>query len=1136
MRKTIAILGGLVMSVGSMAFECPVEQRDWPEYFPDIAAHASVYEPEFDAFDTNYVTPHTPWGKPYHAGKIKALVVMPRVSMRDAVELAQRLEMEVETLATFSRQTLGGSDAGRYELPVGFTEAERVSMLREMLEKPRDVLIIGKINWEAFPCDLQSRILAKVKDGMGLILAFDRGDETYIPPEIRSLPANAASAGSVAQGIPFTALDAWKACKTDEEAAGKTLDCKAYGKGRVAIIKTGGFLAHTCFVPCVEKPEVKLWPVDYYFSLAARAVAWAAGKEPLGVLQCSLTGRTLSVSFNGGHGNTEFELKVRDDWGEVVHSVKGRGTSFELPELAAGPHMADVIVSESGRVLNWGSMAFQAAGEPIIKSLDAEPRVAKPSEPVNLKLSLSGKHGGPLVLLFKAWDMRQRLLCDAKQEVKAGEEQITVPLRLARPLTNLIRVRVWLMSDGKELGHAETWIPVNLPFPRDDFGFVCWYLSMTDYVSHYLRNEMVKLGVDSSYGGRSQLEAWIPATVGIHCIPYMTRYAIDKTSSGPYPERVPCLSDPGYIAKEQEKLKKSVGAMSVFGAAGYSLGDENDLSLNNFEICFSPSCKAAFREYMKSVYGSLDALNKEWDTAFASWAEVEPMPLPEAKEKKQPACWVDFRMSMENVFLNIHKTGAATVKSVDPAALVGFDGGFNITSFTGYDWWKLSRIMEVWGVYPDHLQSEILRSFHLPEARTGRWYGGYYNITRFVEYARWEPWYDLFHEMNNVWWFNLIGGDSGGCQAEDTFNPATMKPFPILKAASDETMAIKSGIGKLLMGCRRDSGGIAILYSQASLHAATYHGMRHNPCDSQLDFIKALEDLSCQYRFVSYEQLKDGVLEKEKYRFLILPCAVALSNGERERIKAFVAVGGKVMADDKAGVYDEHGKAVADSQWTTWFDGHATRIGAMLRGYKREVHFAASARKEFKAKLTALGMAPEFSLAPDGGGVYEGELAVFTDGDAKYVGLLRDHSPKRKEQSCAITFPGKFHIYDIRKGGYEGFDDHVHTDLEPGTAGLWALLPSRPSQFRLDMAKTAKLGETVDISIETDSLRRCVVRVEVVDPDDATRRHYCLNLTTVGGKAKGSIPFALNDPKGRWTVRAKDVVSGMSATEKIDLR
>lgn len=51
--------------------------------------------------------------------------------------------------------------------------------------------------------------------------------------------------------------------------------------------------------------------------------------------------------------------------------------------------------------------------------------------------------------------------------------------------------------------------------------------------------------------------------------------------------------------------------------------------------CFCPLCRQAFREWLREKYGTLNALNRAWWTAFwghnySAWEQIEP-PLPRAR-------------------------------------------------------------------------------------------------------------------------------------------------------------------------------------------------------------------------------------------------------------------------------------------------------------------------------------------------------------------------------------------------------------------------------------------------------------------------------------------------------------------------
>ena len=52
--------------------------------------------PQFYHLSADFATPHTAWAKPYAGAKPRVLVIAPRYSQRDTIELAQRLDMDFE--------------------------------------------------------------------------------------------------------------------------------------------------------------------------------------------------------------------------------------------------------------------------------------------------------------------------------------------------------------------------------------------------------------------------------------------------------------------------------------------------------------------------------------------------------------------------------------------------------------------------------------------------------------------------------------------------------------------------------------------------------------------------------------------------------------------------------------------------------------------------------------------------------------------------------------------------------------------------------------------------------------------------------------------------------------------------------
>ncbi len=84
------------------------------------AAHGKELHPyeQFQRITLERETDHIPWGRPLFGGEISALFVAPYASMRDAVELAQRLELTLDTAPVLNAQPLAADIPGVSESEV----------------------------------------------------------------------------------------------------------------------------------------------------------------------------------------------------------------------------------------------------------------------------------------------------------------------------------------------------------------------------------------------------------------------------------------------------------------------------------------------------------------------------------------------------------------------------------------------------------------------------------------------------------------------------------------------------------------------------------------------------------------------------------------------------------------------------------------------------------------------------------------------------------------------------------------------------------------------------------------------------------------------------------------------------------
>ena len=107
--------------------------------------------------------------------------------------------------------------------------------------------------------------------------------------------------------------------------------------------------------------------------------------------------------------------------------------------------------------------------------------------------------------------------------------------------------------------------------------------------------------------------------------------------------------------------------------------------------------------------------------------------------------------------------------------------------------------------------------------------------------------------------------------------------------------------------------------------------------------------------------------------------------------------------------------------------------------------------------------------------------------------------------------------------------------MEAGEIALFALLPYRITAITAGTDKSVyEPGEAVEITAALENaagtIGRHVVRIDLFDPDGNVVPHYSQSVDAKDGGATGTIQLALNEILGAWTIRVKDVVSGVTAS------
>ncbi|MDD5706420.1 MAG: beta-galactosidase, partial [Kiritimatiellae bacterium] len=898
------------------------------------------------------VTPHWPWARPYAEGPVQVLFLMFGDSLREIVELNQRMDLK-ETHATLIGDLLGSSWYSP-ELVAKLSAAEVARQGYEevdaLLENSFDVIVLSAcggsrplnspapVTWDKFTEKSRAAILDKVRAGAGLIVV--QPEKLNLNGELASLYGTAQPCRSMdylGKAVPFELFPSRRHRGYVVPYAGgmPPLTCgdlktAALGKGRIAFFDydTGGILPDTE----LEKTAFPCW--EYEYSLFIRGILWAGqkvgkvsishvetpdeivvGNTNNGLVRAVLSGfpqggkSVLSVKVVGEDGEAESDYEV------PIEAAGDPIIDAPLPPLKVGRHLVTLTLHRDGKVADFHTSVVRVTG-PFALEVALTNDVLRADESVRGEMTLRKEgewqpHEGT-VLEVRLVDCDARLVFT--QSIPVHLDRTTYPLEVdfQDRLNRLYNLTVTLRTSEQVL--AQTHKIVSCPSigtTIDEVIVPLW--SGPGGVNEKLDLETMRLyramGLSFHDAGGSRIRpcSYLAARAGIRTVGYNNFYRLTTFQTREsnadhirkYGTERQCLSDTSFLESVGNLVTNQLKETLRYGASYYVLADEPSHFAYDTpcDACWCPDCQLGFRAWLQEHYGTIDALNRKWCSSFTSWEDVKPAWERDMKDEKENfAAWADFRNFMDQVYLDFNVRLVELKKEIvgdKPWGASGIEPGF-APIYSGNRWEKLKDVFSLYLLYG---------STELQAALQGRILGGEWN-----GYCRPEGRYQ------HLSWTTLTRGgrllpqyESGTFFLPDfRLSPHYGQP---LKSMLDE---MNGGLGTLLFHCERVTSPIAIHYSHPSAQAfyilkyangaGTIKVFRRN----MDDWKRLVRDLGYQPTFVSEEQLVGGVLDREGIRILILPLSVAMSDKELAAIRQFVEAGGVVIADCLSGKMDEH--------------------------------------------------------------------------------------------------------------------------------------------------------------------------------------------------------------------------------------
>ena len=833
---------------------------------------------------------------------------------------------------------------------------------------------------------------------------------------------------------------------------------------------------------------------------------------------------------------------------------------------------------------------------------------------------------------------------EQKDAINGGIVQFSIPTSRALTTYNMLRAEFRFNKTSTAVAENHFYVtpPVN---PLDDYTVIMYY--------PYKQHQQSSLRKFSIYNGKIQpptsispfaasdvAKPWYTNGYGFYCdqtaVPFLSpyhspahdikhlklleakdEYLKDRTSKKPF-IREPSFFDEAAIEEHMANLTTTVKNQRHLRPLFFTTDETGVADLVcPWDFDFDPRALAAFREWLRTQYGSLDALNRQWETSFANWQEVMPFTTDEiiARGGGNYAPWADHRHFMNKTFAEALRLTSETIHAAAPEAFSGIVGGQMPSAFGGYDYWQLSRVLDVIEPYNIGNSRELWRSF-APEKPVF--------MTSFGSSNRevWRHWYQTLHGDRGV----IIYDEENRFLDEDCNVTDYGKPFVPLYAE------LTGGIVKQITQAKHKQAQVAIHYSHPSITAMW---LRQNP-EHELDwvkrgsqhetesnnfmrlresFIKVLEDNYIPWEFIAYRQLEMTQLLAKAPKVFIMPQSIAMSADEVTAVTDYVKAGGIVIADAMPALMDEHcttltvgqldalfgirrkGKASnhksglnrtkASDQWgfatqakldlnvietlevtdgaqalyaspdgcpafivRAEGKGLAIYLNADITDYQRwrlEPPKDAQVRQLFAAIFKHAGVPMDILVTREDGSRAHGlECFEYPYGESGMYAFLRNFQirtsvlgPASLQNAAAlagdwkvdVTLPVSGAIYDARSGKLLGTGNKVRTLVPEYTPLILSVVPEPVRSLTATLAPV-KRGGWISATITLEggaSADTHIVNVQVVGPENAFPMTEAHNVVMRNGKGYWEYPVAENQVPGKYTLRIRDALTGVSS-------
>ena len=877
--------------------------------------------------------------------------------------------------------------------------------------------------------------------------------------------------------------------------------------------------------------------------------------------------------------------------------LAGGSGAVNLPAVAGGTYLLDVIARDAqGRSVGWAAFALDVQSQGTVKVL-LDRDVYQPGRPVRVTAQTAGLPGGVSSATLRIWDALGRLLMAEEQPLSGAKASWTFPNRDPLCTLHYAEVEVWRGGAPYLSASADVFVP-RLDFPDFcNCLWGAWLPDYAiDRVDRRLRES---LGFDvilcQGDGGQQRASNYRHLAAG--SAPFYTNVSVVdpiRAEQAPLKAKAETLAR---VDATLDELRRFGGAAIFFQDERHAMGDSGQPTQEALTQ-FRAWLRGRYRDVgqLNAVWGRrfktfdevTPVLTRQFDPReekslapwlqWRQWANQSVIDIDRASAARirravSPDCW----LGLEGIFgLAEHNIPYG---GLDLAAQA--DDCFNAAAPYGESLMNACQSFYAgpsfsWGGYASPYAD--YQRYVWAKALQGDWSLGWFcgrtfysAYDSFFPQAQWvadltcplrqgvgkllmenrpalrEP-IAFLYSQSSLYSMAILGKTVAPENDHLFVRPADWARDSLQRMFFDAGVQFRYVSEKQLQQGRAAGVKLLVLSSCVALAPETCRAIERFVADGGIvvaDLCPGVWDDRGDYHEPGQLDKLFGVKRLSRIAFEIMPADWSVGAFASEPdfdLSGRWFIGQYFEKTLKADGGHALGRHIFARDKTPALVFHRTGKGVTLlmnyleTEYRRVPEHSPRALADELLKLAGIRAALTLRDRSQDGEVLDHGLKVtrWQDGNAQYFGLLLDEG---KDVTVELRQAG--HIYEISGGGrYLGRGTAAALDLRQSRHALLAVMPYRVEKLSLGSGP-GRLGRDLPLDLRIDvsggTPVKHVVHVDLFRPDGSKYYSYCRNFVLGRGRGAGTVPFALNDPPGKWTLRARDVVSGLTAQTEVEV-